>query len=372
MITMSNNTPDIAIYLRLLYGGGAERVMVNLMQGFVKQGLKVDLVMNTVDGPYMKQVPPEVRIVGLKAPRMVEGLPKLAGYLRREKPSVLLSGLHYNNEIALWAKRLSGTSTRVFVSEHNTLSIHARNRRSDRLAAILSRLFYSWADGIVAVSRGVAKDLAKVTHLPQQRIQTIYNPIITPDLFEKSAVAIDHPWFATGQPPVIIGAGRLEEQKDFPSLIRAFAIVRKVLPARLVILGSGKDRQLLNNLVRELGLKDDVGFFGFVDNPYGYIARSHVFVLSSAWEGFGNVIVESLALGTPVVSTNCPNGPAEILDNGKYGELVSVGDIEAMAQAILKVLSGNSKSVDPGWLEQFTLASVTLQYLDLMGISKVF
>ena len=156
----------------------------------------------------------------------------------------------------------------------------------------------------------------------------------------------------------------------FP-LILTQTIGKKVQRARLVILGSGKDRQQLNNLVRELGLKDDVGFFGFVDNPYGYIARSHVFVLSSAWEGFGNVIVESLALGTPVVSTNCPNGPAEILDNGKYGDLVSVGDSEAMAQAILRVLSGNSKSVAPGWLDQFTLASVTQQYLDLMGISKV-
>ncbi len=160
----------------------------------------------------------------------------------------------------------------------------------------------------------------------------------------------------------------MEKQKDFPSLIKAFAIVRKVQRARLVILGSGKDRQQLNNLVRELGLQDDVALIGFVDNPYAYLARSHVFVLSSAWEGFGNVIVESLALGMPVVSTNCPNGPAEILDNGKYGDLVSVGDSEAMAQAILRVLSGNSKSVEPEWLEQFTLASVTQQYLDVMGI----
>ncbi len=187
---MSNNTPHIAIYLRVLYGGGAERVMVNLMQGFVQQGLNVDLVMNTVDGPYMKQLPPEVRIVGLKASRMIEGLPKLAGYLRQEKPTVLLSALHYNNEIALWAKRLSGTSTRVFLSEHNTLSIHSQNRRTDRLAPILSRLFYPWADGIVAVSRGVAKDVANVTNLPEQRIRSIYNPIITPELYEKSNVAI--------------------------------------------------------------------------------------------------------------------------------------------------------------------------------------
>ena len=125
---MSKNTSRIAIYLRVLYGGGAERVMVNLMHGFVKRGIKVDLVMNTVDGPYLSHVPPEVRVVGLKAPQMLESLPHLAGYLRQEKPTVLLSALHYKNEIALWAKRLSGTSTRVFVSEHNTLSIPQYDR----------------------------------------------------------------------------------------------------------------------------------------------------------------------------------------------------------------------------------------------------
>lgn len=365
---MSNNPPHIAIYLRLLYGGGAERAMVNLMHGFVQEGVKVDLVMNTVDGPYLSHVPPEVRIIGLKAPKMLEGLPKLAGYLRQEKPDILLSALHYNNEIALWAKQLSGTSARVFVCEQNTLSIHSRNRRTDRWAPILSRLFYPWADGIVAVSRGVAQDVATVTHLPEERIRFIYNPIFIRDLQDKSRINIDHPWFAPEQPPVIIGAGRLEEQKDFPSLIRAFAIVRKVKLVRLVILGNGKDREALNNLAKELELQDDVAFLGFVDNPYPYMARSRVFVLSSAWEGFGNVIVESLALGTPVVSTNCPNGPAEILDNGKYGELVSVGDIEAMAEAILRVLSGESKSVDSEWLEQFTLENSVAKYLEVFGL----
>lgn len=366
---MSNNASQIAIYLRLLYGGGAERVMVNLMHGFVQQGLQVDLVMNGVDGPYLGQVPPEVRIIGLQAPRMLEALPKLARYLRTERPAVLLSALHYNNEMALWAKRLSGTATRTIVSEHNTLSLHAQNRQSDRWSSLLARLFYPWADGIVAVSQGVAQDLVKVTGLPAHRIRSIYNPIITPELQQQSKVAVDHPWFLPEQPPVILGVGRLEAQKDFPTLIRAFAIARKVQPARLVILGSGQERQQLNHLVKELGVKDDVAFLGFVNNPYAYIAKAAVFVLSSAWEGFGNVIVEALSLGTPVVSTDCPNGPAEILNRGQYGELVSVGDSQAMAEAILRVLSGQGKSVDSAWLEQFTLASVTQQYLDVMGIA---
>ena len=366
---MPEKRPDVAIYLRLLYGGGAERVMVNLMQSFVEQGLKVDLVMNKADGPYLSQVPPEVRIVDLKAPRMLAGLPKLAGYLRREKPMALLSGLHYNNEIALWAKALALSSTKVIVSEHNTLSIHAQRRSTDRWSPLLAKLFYPWADGIVAVSQGVAQDLAEVTGLPAERIKVIYNPIITPEMLANSQEPLERPWFEAGEPPVILGVGRLEPQKDFPTLLRAFAKVRQVQPARLMILGSGREREKLNSLVEELGLKEDVAIVGFVKNPYPYIRRSAVYVLSSAWEGFGNVVVEALAQGTPVVSTDCPNGPAEILDGGKYGELVSVGDTEAMAGAILKVLSGNYKSVDPNWLDQFTGKNSAQKYFNLMGIS---
>jgi glycosyltransferase involved in cell wall biosynthesis len=365
---MSEATPRIAVYLRLLSGGGAERILINLMQGFLRRGVKVDLVLNKIDGPYLAQVPPEVRIVDLKATRLLVGLPKLARYLRQEKPTALLTGLHYTNEIAIWAKRLAGSSTRVVVSEHNTLSIHGPSRDSDRFSPLLAKLFYPWADGIVAVSHGVAKDLANVTGLPLNRIQVIYNPVITPDLLAKSKESVDHPWFAPGQPPVIIGVGRLNEQKDFPTLIRAFAQVLKTRPARLMILGVGPQRSQLNNLVRELGLKDEVSFVGFVQNPYPYMARAAVLVLSSIEEGLPTVLIEAMAVGTPVISTNCPSGPDEILDNGKYGLLMPVGNTEAIAQAILDVLSGHSKSVDAAWLDQFSLETVTQNYLNFLGI----
>ncbi|WP_202223491.1 glycosyltransferase [Okeania sp. KiyG1] len=366
---MPKNRPDIAIYLRLLSGGGAERVMVNLMQAFVERGLSVDLIMNTVDGPYLSQVPPEVRIVDLKSPRLLPGLPILAGYLRRERPIALLSGLHYNNEIALWAKALSFSSTRVVVSEHNTLSIHAQRKSSDRWSPLLAKFFYPWADGIVAVGQGVAQDLATVTGLPSERIKVIYNPIITPQILANSQEPLENPWFKPGEPPVILGVGRLDPQKDFPTLIRAFTKVREVRPAKLMILGSRGERQRLNSLVRDLGLKEDVSFVGFVKNPYPYIKRAAVYVLSSAWEGLPSVLIEAIGLGIPVVSTNCPSGPEEILDNGKYGELVPVGNSQAMAEAILRVLSGQVKSVDSDWLEQFKLETVTQKYLDVLGVN---
>jgi glycosyltransferase involved in cell wall biosynthesis len=183
---------------------------------------------------------------------------------------------------------------------------------------------YLWADAIVAVSDGVADELSLITSIPRKDIMTIYNPIVTSELQRKAQVPLDHPWFTPGAPPVVLGAGRLRVQKDFPTLIRAFVRARAVRKIRLMILGGGKDErrdaqykaQLLA-LADQLGVADDVALPGFVENPFAYMARASVFVLSSAWEGFGNVIVEALACGCPVVSTDCPSGPAEILENGK-------------------------------------------------------
>jgi glycosyltransferase involved in cell wall biosynthesis len=240
---------------------------------------------------------------------------------------------------------------------------------SSRLAPLTARIFYPWADGIVTVSQGVARDLAQITGVPLERIQVIYNAVLTPELRESTKEPMNHPWFAPGEPPVVLGAGRLVEQKDFPTLIRAFAQVRRVRPARLIILGSGREQKRLEALVQELSIKEDVGWVGFVKNPFAYMAHSAVFVLSSAWEGLPTVLIEAMAAGASVVSTNCESGPAEILDNGKYGSLVAVGNSEAMAEAILNVLSSTSKSVDSCWLDQFTLETATQKYLDLLGIS---
>lgn len=346
--------------------------MVNLVNYFVQQQYNVDLVLTQINGAYDSLVSPDVNIVNLNAPKLPTSLPKLVHYLRQQQPVTLLTALHYPCEIALWAKQLARVSTRVVVSEHNTLSVEAKRlpQLTARLSPVAARLFYPWADGIVAVSQGVAEDLMNVTHLPSKRIQTIYNPVITPDILHKAKEPVDHPWFLPGEPPVILGVGRLVAQKDFPTLIRAFAQVQQQKSCRLMILGSGKEKQNLLSLVQTLGLEDKVALLGFVKNPYAYMAASAVFVMTSAWEGFGNVLVEAMAVGTPVVSTNCPSGPAEILDNGKYGELVSVGDVEATAQAILKVLSGEVKFVDSVWLDQFTLPTVAQKYLDVLGIAK--
>lgn len=363
---MSNLSSRIAIYLRLLSGGGAERMMVNLMQGFVDLGLPVDLVLNKADGPYLDLVPPQVRTIDLNAPRMLQGLPKLAGYLKREKPAAMLTTLHYNIEIAIWARRLAGVDTRLVVREANTLSNQSKYCKTDRWSGQLAQWFYPWADEVLAVSHGVADDLSKVTGIPTAKIKVVYNPVITPSLIENSKAALAHPWLANKEAPVVLGVGRLSEQKDFSTLIRAFAQVRRSRPARLMILGTGPERQSLASLAGSLGVEADVAFLGFVNNPYAYMKQADVFALSSKWEGLPNVLIEAMAVGTPVVSTNCPSGAAEILADGQYGELVEIGDSDGMAIALLKVLASEIKPVGADWLQQFTLKAAVENYLPVL------
>jgi glycosyltransferase involved in cell wall biosynthesis len=227
---------------------------------------------------------------------------------------------------------------------------------------MLEHYFYPWADAIVAVSKGVADDLARVARLPRDRIKVIYNPVVTEALFRKAEEPLEHPWFLSGCPPVILGVGRLTAAKDFPTLIRAFARVRESQLARLLILGEGEKRDSLEKLVRELRLERDVSMPGFMDNPYAYMRKSSIFVLSSCWEGLPNVLIEAMACGCQVISTNCPSGPEEILRGGHYGKLVPVGDAEALAKAILANFDKPTGPVPiEGW-RQFEFSTVVSFY----------
>ena len=361
----------VALFLPSLNGGGAERVMLNLAQGFIERGLQVDLVLANAEGPLLTDVPIGVNVVDLSAKRVLYCLPGLIGYLRRERPDALLAAMEHTNLVALWAKKLSGVTTRVVVSVHNIVSqdiANAQNMRA-KVIPLLVRIIYPWAYAVVAVSEGVADDLAQLTGLPRNKLQVIYNPAVTPELLVRAEEPLDHPWFQPGEPPVILGAGRLTAQKDFPTLIRAFALVRRKLPARLMILSEGEERPGLEALVQELGLLQDVSLPGFVDNPYKYMKRAGVFVLSSKYEGFGLVLVEAMACGTPVVSTDCPSGPSEILQGGKFGRLVPIQDEDSLAQAILHTLmdpvSKGASSVEP-----YTLDYAIECYAKVLGIDK--
>ena len=334
----------LSIYLPSLCGGGAERVMLTLANAFVARGLPVDLVLAKVEGPYLKDVADAVRVVDLDASRVMTSLPGLVRYLRRERPVAMLSALSHANVVAVAARRLARVPTRLVVSEHSTLisSLSNANSSRGRRMAHFMRWAYQQADGVVAVSKGVADDLALVIGLERERIEVVYNPIDISQVTKLSKEPLQHPWLIEGSLPLIVVAGRLTRQKDYPALIRAFAIVRANRPLRLMILGEGEARGELEALVRELGLGDDVAMPGFVDNPFAWMRRSSLYVLSSAWEGFGNVLVEAMACGTPVVSTDCPSGPAEILGKGRWGRLVPVGDVKALAEAMMATLDESS------------------------------
>ena len=231
----------------------------------------------------------------------------------------------------------------------------------------LIKRFYPWADGIVVVSRGVRDDMAQLTNIPSERITVIYNPsVVKAEVLERAQAPLDHPWFLPGQPPVLLAVGRLQVQKDFPMLIRAFAQVRQTRPVRLLILGEGKQRPMLEELIKKLGLDGDVSLPGFVVNPFAYMSRASIFILSSRWEGLPTVLVEALCCGTPVISTDCPSGPREILQDGQYGQLVPVGDVVALAHAIEATLQGKTPNPPPESWRPYDLESVLNQYIDLL------
>lgn len=358
----------IALFLPSLEGGGAEMVMVTLANGLAAQGWRVDLVVAHATGAYVKNVSSAVRLIDLRAARVLYSVPVLVRYLRREQPPVLLSALNYANVVALWASRLANVGTRVVISEHNNVTRDMRAEPMGRswLIPLLMRRCYPWANGIVAVSSGVADELSKALGLPRERIDVIYNPAVTERLRELSMLTVTHPWLAPDEPPVILAVGRLAAQKDYPTLIKAFAALRAHREARLVILGEGELRESLEAMVASLRLSDDVAFMGFVDNPYAWMRQASLFVLSSAWEGFGNVLAEAMACGTAVVSTDCPCGPAEILEDGAWGQLVPVGDSVALHEAMLAGLSGNPRPDVERRAQQFDLGQAVQAYLHVM------
>jgi glycosyltransferase involved in cell wall biosynthesis len=371
---MSDKNGKITFFLPSLEGGGAERVIVNLAKEFSAKKIIVDLVLAKAKGPYLSEVTGKVRIIDLNSLRVLRSLPKLISYLKKEQPEILVSSLNHANIVAILADKLARTKTKIIVREDNTLSLIFANSSSlkTRIISFLVKLFYRWVDLVIAVSEGVKDDLVSFAKLSPDKIKVIYNPVITPELFQKAREPISHKWFGLKELPVILGVGRLTKQKDFPTLLKAFALVRKEIDSRLVILGEGEERKSLEKLAKELGTEEYLWMPGFVDNPYKFMSKASVFVLSSIYEGLPTVMIEALALGCRVVSTDCESGPREILENGKYGKLVPVGDIVAMKEAIVSSISVDRKSFYEASLNEqigkFELRNVANLYLRVLGL----
>lgn len=326
----------IALIMSSLEIGGTQRVMVHLADGFIKKGFTVDAVAVKASGPFLKMLPVEANLIDLGAKRALFAIPALIRYLRKSHPDMILSGLTHINIAAIIARSLSGIKSRLIVSERNNLTqkkIHSA-KFWDRFLYEIITFFYPYADAIVAVSQDVADDLVRTAKLKTKKITTIYNPIPVDEVRASSKKEINHPWFSNHTNPVILAVGRFHKQKDYPTLINAFNLLRSNKTARLIILGEGKERPAIESMIHASPYSDDICLMGNIENPYPYMAKTDVFVLPSAWEGFGMVLVEALACGATIVSTDCHSGPSEILENGKYGRLVPVGDSQSMADAI--------------------------------------
>ena len=360
---------NITVFQRSLHGGGAERVMTILANEFVRKGHSVDMVLMMKKGEYTNEVRENVRLVGFGCSHPWSSLMPLVRYLSDEKPDIILSALPIANSISSISTSISLIDTRVVLTEHSSQSLIFGDLSNKRqiITLPLARIAYKMADQVVCVSEGVEKKMERIRMVSSEKVSVVNNPIRIDEIRRKKETCTDLSWFEKESIPTVISAGRMTESKNFDSLIRSFRTVKNKLEAKLIILGKGEKKKDLESIVSILDLERDVVMPGFVENPWKYIAKADVFVLPSKYEGFGNVLVEAMACGTPVVSTDCPTGPRMILADGQYGKLVPVGDTEAMASAILETLRSPSESqslVDRAY--DFSATKSAEQYLHIM------
>ena len=360
----------IAVYMQDLAGGGSERANLDLILEWRAAGHCVTLLLHSKSGPLLELLPPELDVIGFDTSRAIADVPPLARFLRDARPDILLTSLDHNNIVGLLAKVLARSRVPVIICQHNPFSNDPSRMQAwtYHVLPVFYRALSPLAAAVVAVSDGVAADFSRATGSARHRISTIYNPIIGTNFEARAAEAVSHPWFDKPGPPVYVNAARLVSQKGHDHLLRGFAKhCEDGAPARLMILGDGPRKAELEALANELGIGHRTEFIGFVANPLPYIRRSAAFVLTSRYEGFGNVLVEAFGVGTPVISVDCDFGPSEILDGGRYGVLVPPGDVAALAAAF----SPDLRDAWPSDLlrsraAHFTSAASAKSYLDLI------
>jgi len=360
-------------FIPSLEGGGAERVSIDLANAMYSRGLEISIVTAGRAGLRAGETASGVRLVELGARGVATALPGLVRTLQSLRPWAIISVMDHANLVAWLATRLARSAARTVFTTHIEFS-HAFEELSPparRVALALYASVYRRADVRIAVSTDVAERIATRLNVARSSVAVIPNPVVprricTLATMEPADVAPPRPEVAR-----VLAIGRLALEKDFDTLIRAIAIATRQVPLELVILGEGPQRPNLQRLVRDLALDEQVRLPGFLPNPYRTLRDARVFVSSSRWEGFGVAIVEAMTLGIPVVATDCPSGPAEILAGGAYGRLVPVGDAGALADAIVAAIR------DPGPVAaarrraaDFEIETITQRYLDrLNGIA---
>ncbi|MCH8684984.1 glycosyltransferase [Pedomonas mirosovicensis] len=375
--------PDVAVLVYDLRASGVVRNALRIARRAAVAGLRCDVVVVHANGDFRPFDHPLLRLVALmpdaSANRFLGTLAAAAplrAYLRQRRPRVLFSAGNHIHPLAAMACFRLANAPRLIMRASNDISHARRNGWESALARVLAvgarpllRAMFLMADRIVSVSEELAADLGQRLSLPKERINVVSNGIDVGRVAHLACEVVNHPWFAPGEPPVIVGIGRLHRQKNFPLLIRAFAQLRQAQPARLMILGTGtvEARQELLELAARLGVADDVELTGYVENPFAYLRRASLFVLSSSWEGMSNALLEAMACGCPVVATRCPTGTVEVLDEGRYGPLVEIENAEALAEAMAWRLAQPRQSAQlVARAQEYDLSRALEAYADLL------
>jgi glycosyltransferase involved in cell wall biosynthesis len=370
----NHHKTKVAILSKFSAYGGISRMMVHLANGLIRKNVDVDLLIAGGQVPFPENIAPEVTIKDFQVTHVYAALPSLIRYLNHDAPDAILATRHKNISIAILAHMIAkGRQNRrlaIRLSGNLTSSIAGKNSLQSWLHNFPIRYLYHNADAVIAVSEGVAQDFRNLAKVPPQRVSAVPNPTISEDIGILSQQEIDHPWFKHKECPIILGAGRFTRRKDFITLIRAFAFLRQKLSCRLVLLGDGQEKKNYWKLAQDLGIERDIYLPGFTPNPYAYMAKSDVFALTSkAAEGSPNVIKEALALGLPVVSTDCPSGPREILQNGKIGRLAPVEDSQKVAKALEETLRNPpDPNILQASIQEYTIENSTMSYMKAIGL----
>jgi len=385
----NKNDKKIAFLITSFRPGGGERVMLDLTNGFANAGFDIDLLVVKPVGQYKTQIDTKVNVLSMDAGRLIFSIPKIISYLKKERPGVIVATDEYTHIMSLIAAKLSGTGTKVVLRMGNMFSVlfSKYKRIRDKLIPLIAKTIYKYAYRVVANSQGVAKDVSEMFGIPIEMIKVIHNPKNIEEIRSKAAQKSGHPWLDDKTTPVVLFVGRLREQKNLPLLIKAFAKAREKMPARLVLVGMGREQKRLEKLVEELNLGEFVSFAGFSGNPYAFMSKADVFISTSLWEGLSNSLVEAVVCGAPIIASDCDSGSREIIapdtdplfrikegiECAKYGVLVPVGSLKDTVAALEKMLSDSDLRADykkktPERAENFRLESILEQYKSAMGI----
>ncbi|MEP3032879.1 MAG: glycosyltransferase [Pseudoruegeria sp.] len=343
MNTQSLDTVRATFFAHDLRAGGAERSVIRLANAMVRRNIPVELVLINRTGAFLSELDPQVSIFELSGNRTATSIFSLYRYIKAARPQFIIASMTHINAAVILASLFVLTRPFLIVVEHNQYDMNLVQKSGlVRLAYRLAPLLYRFADVVAGVSEGVRVSVARAMGVSRDTVSVLYNPVVTPELTIKAAEPARHDWLISRDVPVILAVGRLMPSKNYPLMLEAFSKLRSTRPVRLIVLGEGKLRPDLESLAGMKGISSDVDFVGFRDNPLAFMKACDVFLMSSDWEGHPTVLIEAMACGAPIVSTDCRSGPGEILCDGSFGRLVPVGDAEALADAVSNALD------DPG------------------------